>query len=54
MGWWPSRLIVVLNIIVLLGYSLLDCLVGGQILSAISPRGSMSVVVGIVIVAAIT
>jgi purine-cytosine permease-like protein len=54
MGWWPSKLIVVLNIIVLLGYSLLDCVVGGQILSAVSPNGSMSVVVGIVIVAVIT
>jgi NCS1 nucleoside transporter family len=54
MGWWPSKLIVILNIIVLLGYSLLDCVVGGQILSAVSPNGSMSVVVGIVIVAIIT
>ena len=54
MGWWPSKLIVVLNIIVLLGYSLLDCIVAGQILSAVSPGGSMSVVVGIIIVAVIT
>ena len=54
MGWWPSKLIVVLNIVVLLGYSLLDCVVGGQILSAVSPNGSMSVVVGIIIVAVIT
>jgi NCS1 nucleoside transporter family len=54
MGWWPSKLIVILNIIVLLGYSLLDCVVGGQILSAVSPNGSMSVVVGIIIVAIIT
>jgi purine-cytosine permease-like protein len=54
MGWWPSKLIVILNIIVLLGYSLLDCVVGGQILSAVSPNGSMSVVVGIIVVAVIT
>ncbi len=54
MGWWPSKLIVILNIVVLLGYSLLDCVVGGQILSAVSPNGSMSVIVGIVIVAVIT
>ena len=54
MGWWPSKLIVILNITVLLGYSLLDCVVGGQILSAVSPNGSMSVVVGIIIVAVIT
>lgn len=54
MGWWPSKFIVVLNIIVLLGYSLIDCVVGGQILSAVSPNGSMSVVVGIIVVAVIT
>jgi purine-cytosine permease-like protein len=54
MGWWPSKLIVVLNIIVMLGYALLVCIIGGQILSALSPNGSMSVVVGIIIVAVIT
>lgn len=46
MGWWPGKLVVVLNIVVLLGYSLIDCVVAGQILSAVSPNGSMSVVVG--------
>lgn len=54
MGWWPSKLIVILNIIVMLGYALLVCIIGGQVLSAVSPNGSMSVVVGIVIVAVIT
>jgi purine-cytosine permease-like protein len=54
MGWWPSKLIVILNIIVMLGYALLVCIIGGQILSAVSPNGSMSVVVGIIIVALIT
>ena len=54
MGWWPSKLIVILNIIVMLGYALLVCIIGGQILSAVSPNGSMSVVVGIIIVAVIT
>lgn len=54
MGWYPSKLIVLLNIIVLLGYSLLVCIIGGQVLSAVSPNGSMSVVVGIIIVAVIT
>lgn len=46
MGWWPSKLVVLLNIILLLGYALIDCVVAGQILSAVSPDGSMSVVVG--------
>ena len=52
MGWWPSKIVVVLNIIVLLGYAMIDCVVAGQILSAVS-NDSMSVVVGIVIVAII-
>jgi purine-cytosine permease-like protein len=54
MGWWPSKLIVILNIIVMLGYALLVCIIGGQILSAVSPDGHMSVVVGIIIIAVIT
>ncbi|PVI02147.1 hypothetical protein DM02DRAFT_523479 [Periconia macrospinosa] len=53
MGWWPSKLVVILNIIVLLGYAMIDCVVAGQILSAVSAN-SMSVVVGIIIVAIIT
>ncbi|KAE9973718.1 hypothetical protein BLS_003462 [Venturia inaequalis] len=54
MGWWPSKIVVVLNIIVLLGYSLIDCVVAGQILSAVSPQHSLSIVVGIIIVAVMT
>ena len=52
MGWWPAKVVVVLNIIVLLGYGMIDCVVAGQILSAVA-GGSMSVVVGIIIVAII-
>ena len=54
MGWWPAKLIVILNLLVLLGYALIDAVVAGQILSAVSPNGSMSVVVGIIIVAVLT
>jgi len=54
MGWWPAKLVVVLNIIVFLGYALIDAVVAGQILSAVSPGGSLSVIVGIVIVAVLT
>ena len=46
MGWWPNKLVVLLILIVLLSYSSIDCVVAGQILSAVSPNGSMSVVVG--------
>ena len=53
MGYWPSKLIAVLNIILMLGYVLISCIIGGQILSAVS-GGSMSVVVGIVIITVIT
>ena len=53
MGWWPSKLCVVLNLVIELGYGLIDCLVGGLILSAVN-GGGMSVIVGIVIVAIIT
>ena len=50
MGWWPAKLVVLLNIIVMLGYSMIDCVVAGQILSAVSKEGSLDVRVGIVIV----
>ncbi|KAH7092634.1 permease for cytosine/purines, uracil, thiamine, allantoin-domain-containing protein [Paraphoma chrysanthemicola] len=52
LGWYPSKIVVILNIIVLLGYGMIDCVVAGQILSAVAD-GSMSVVVGIIIVAII-
>ena len=54
MGWWPSKLIVVLNLLQMLGYALIVCIIGGQVLSAVSPNGSMSVIVGVIIVAVIT
>lgn len=54
MGWYPGKLIVVLNILVLMGYALIDAVVAGQIISAISVSGNLSIVVGIIIVAVIT
>ncbi|KAL3450589.1 permease for cytosine/purines, uracil, thiamine, allantoin-domain-containing protein [Aspergillus insuetus] len=54
MGWWPSKLIVILNLIQMIGYCLINCVVCGQILSALSPNGSLSVAVGIVIIAVIS
>lgn len=53
MGYTPSKLCCLLNIVIMVGYGMIDCLVGGQILSAVS-GGSMSIIVGIVIVAIIT
>jgi len=54
MGWYPAKLVVLLNLIVLLGYCLIDAVVAGQILAAVSPGGSMSTIVGIVVVAILT
>ncbi|KAL8769053.1 MAG: hypothetical protein Q9209_004839 [Squamulea sp. 1 TL-2023] len=53
MGYWPAKLPCLLNMILMIGYGTIDCIIGGQILSAVS-GGSMSVVVGIVIVALIS
>lgn len=53
MGYYPSKICCLLNIIIMLGYGLIDTLVGGQMLSAVS-GGSMTVIVGIIIVAVIT
>ncbi|KAL8764764.1 MAG: hypothetical protein Q9209_007895 [Squamulea sp. 1 TL-2023] len=52
-GWYPSKLLVILNLIVLLGYSMIDLVIAGQILSAVSVNDSMSIVVGIIVVAII-
>lgn len=52
-GWWPSKVIVLLNLTVMLGYGMIDCVIAGQILSAVSGN-SMSVVVGIIMIAIIT
>ncbi|QIW99472.1 hypothetical protein AMS68_004990 [Peltaster fructicola] len=54
MGWYPSKLVVILNIIVLLGYALINAVVAGQIISAVSVNGGLSIIVGIVVVAVIT
>jgi purine-cytosine permease-like protein len=52
MGYWPSNLVAVLNIIFMIGYCVISCILRAQILSAVS-EGSMSVVVGISITALI-
>lgn len=53
MGYWPSKLCVILNLVIEIGYGLVDCLIGGLILSAVNGRG-MSVIVGIVVSSIIT
>lgn len=48
MGWWPTKLCVLLNLVIMLGYGLVDALMAGQILSAVNGSG-MTVIVGVVI-----
>ena len=50
MGYHPSKIVTMLNIILMEGYATIDCIIGGQVLSAVS-GGSMSIAVGIAIVA---
>ncbi|KAL4894007.1 permease for cytosine/purines, uracil, thiamine, allantoin-domain-containing protein [Aspergillus ambiguus] len=51
MGYYPSKICCVLNVLTNLGYGMINAMVGGQLLSKIS-GGTVSVVVGIVIVSA--
>ena len=53
MGYWPSKICVLLNIVIMVGYGMIDCVIGGQILSAVSD-GELTIVVGIVVVAFIS
>jgi purine-cytosine permease-like protein len=53
MGYYPSKICCLLNMVIMLGYGMIDCLIGGQVLSAVS-GGNVTVIAGIIIVAAIT
>jgi len=53
MGYWPSKICSLLNIVIMLGYGMIDCVVGGQLLSAVAD-GKLSIVVGIIIIALIS
>lgn len=53
MGYWPAKLTCFLNMIIMVGYGTISCIISGQLLSAVS-GGSMSIVVGIIIVAFIS
>lgn len=53
-GWWPAKICAIFQLIGTLGYGLIDALIIGQILSAVSPNGSMTVVVGVIIAGIVT
>ncbi|KAI1113709.1 permease for cytosine/purines, uracil, thiamine, allantoin-domain-containing protein [Nemania sp. NC0429] len=49
-GWWPNKLIAVLNVIVQIGWAAVACITGGLALAAVAD-GHLSLIVGIVILA---
>ncbi|KAM3541215.1 hypothetical protein ARSEF1564_005840 [Beauveria bassiana] len=51
-GWWPSKVIAVLNCIQQLGWAAVSCITGGLALTAVSD-GRVSLVLGIVILAVV-
>ncbi|KAF7589608.1 hypothetical protein BBP40_004022 [Aspergillus hancockii] len=50
MGYYPSKICCLLNVLTNLGYGMMNSMIGGQLLSKIS-GGTVSVAVGIIIVA---
>lgn len=53
MGYWPAKLPTLLNVVLMVGYTTIDCIIGGQVLSAVS-GGSMTILVGVIVVAIVT
>jgi len=53
MGWYPNKIVAALNTIQQLGWSAVGCITGGLALTAVS-NGSVSIVVGIIIIAVIS
>ena len=49
MGYYPSKICTFLNIVLLLGWAIIDSIIGGQVLSAVS-GGHISIAVGVVVV----
>lgn len=52
-GWWFVKLVCVVSIIGVMGWSVVNCVVGGQILSAMS-NGAIPLIVAIVIIAVVS
>ncbi|ODQ67870.1 hypothetical protein NADFUDRAFT_68238 [Nadsonia fulvescens var. elongata DSM 6958] len=52
-GWWPAKGLALLNIITLLGWAVVNCVFGGQIISALS-NGKVNIEPGIVIITCIS
>lgn len=52
-GWWTVKLVSLVGIIGVMGWSVVNCVVGGQILSSVS-NGKVPLVVGIIIIAVVS
>lgn len=52
-GWWTVKLVCVVGILGVMGWSVVNCIVGGQILSAMS-NGSVPLVAAIIIIAVVS
>lgn len=52
MGYYVARVCSVLNVVLMIGWGVIDCILAGQMLSAVS-GGAVSVVVGVVVVAVV-
>ena len=50
MGYWPSKLVCILNIIMMMGWGIIGCIIAGQMFSAVN-GGGMSIAVGCVVCA---
>lgn len=48
MGYWPSKLACVLNLVMQIGWGIIACITAGQMLSAIN-GGGLTIAVGCVI-----
>lgn len=52
-GWWPAKFVALLNFLTLLGWSVVNCVFGGQILASIS-NNKVPLEVGITIITVIS
>lgn len=52
-GWWLAKFICLVNVVGVCGWSIVNCIVGGQILSAMS-NGGIPLIVAIVIIAVVS
>lgn len=50
MGYWPSKIVGILNLIQQIGYGILGCIIAGQMISAVNGEG-LTVAVGCIIAA---